>query len=224
MCVSGAAPAAIAAAATTFQDLGSRPPLSPSCSASSMLGLSVPWLLSSAVLSHTLSCFIPPPYPTCDVVSSSSSSHYCTSTSDHRAVARWWSPFAFQDVKLSPNDLKYLFFLLPHFFFAQTKYQTLKGQSGPAKCSNINKMSRSCPSPNVVVLAFIAVAPFSLPPSSLSSLSSLFILPVLWLLQSSFHSHSPYTNSRRRQQTMTYDDDDDDDVIDDGGGGELAGT
>ena len=175
--------------------------------------------LLSSPLSLSLSCFIPPPYPTCDVVVVVV---VALSHIDVRSSSRWWSPFAFQDVKLSPNDLKYPFFLLPHFFFAQTKYQTLKGQSGPAKCSNINKMSRSCPSPNVVVLAFIAVAPFSLPPSSLSSLSSVFILPVLWLLQSSFHSHSPYTNSRRRQPTMTYDDDDDDDVIDDGGGLEAA--
>ena len=30
---------------------------------------------------------------------------------DVRSSSRWWSPFAFQDVKLSPNDLKYPFFL-----------------------------------------------------------------------------------------------------------------
>ena len=191
--------------------------LPPLCSVYLCPGFSLSRPLSLTFLLHSTSL---PYLRCCVVVVVVALSHI-----DVRSSSRWWSPFAFQDVKLSPNDLKYPFFLLLHFFFAQTIYQSLKGQSGPAKCSNINKMSRSCPSPNVVVLAFIAVAPFSLPPSSLSSLSSVFILPVLWLLQSSFHSHSPYTNSRRRQPwTMTYDDEDDDDVIDDGGGGELSGT
>ena len=84
----------------------------------------------------------------------------------------WWSPFDFQDLKLSPNDLKYPFFLLPHFFFAKTKNGTLKGQSRQAKCNTINKMSRSWSSPNVVVAAFIVVAPLSLPPSSVLSVLS----------------------------------------------------
>jgi hypothetical protein len=122
--------------------------------------------------------------------SSLSSSLHIETSYDVRSPSRLLSPFDFQHLKLSPNDLKYPFFLLPHFFFAKTKNQTLKGQSRPAKCNSINKTSWSRSSPNVVVVAFIVVALLSLPPSSLSSLSSVFSLPFLWLLPSSFHSRT----------------------------------
>jgi hypothetical protein len=151
------------------------------------------WLLSSVPsLSLSLCSFhlhLLPLASLCRSSSLSSSSHIETSY-DVRSPSRWLSPFDFQHLKLSPNDLKYPFFLLPHFFFAKTKNQTLKGQSRPAKCNSINKTSWSRSSPNVVVVAFIVVALLSLPPSSPSVLSSVFSLPFLWLLPSSFHSRT----------------------------------
>ena len=124
-----------------------------------MLGLSVLWLLSS----------VPPPLSLFPAHATSFPLHgccRCSSTSDRRTTTTCWSPFDFQDLKLSPNDLKYPFFLLPHFFFAKTKNQTLKGQSRPAKCNSINKTSWSRSTPNVVVVAFtsLSLSSPSLPP------------------------------------------------------------
>ena len=102
--------------------------LSPLCSASAMLGLSVLWLLSPVFSLSLFPAHSTPPssFPLASLCRCHRRRR--TSMSDCRAVP-WWSPFDFQDLKLSPNDLKYPFFLLPHFFFANTKNRILKGQS-----------------------------------------------------------------------------------------------
>ena len=127
-----------AAAATTFQDLGSRPPLSPSCSASSMLRLSVPWLLLSSPLSltfllHSTSL----PYLRCCVVVVVVALLHI----DVRSSSRWWSPFAFQDVKLSPNDLKYPFFLFTALFLCPhyVEIPAVQSQQQSPSVENANK-------------------------------------------------------------------------------------
>ena len=192
--------------------------LPPLCSVYLCPGFSLSRPLSLTFLLHSTSL---PYLRCCVVVVVVALSHI-----DVRSSSRWWSPFAFQDVKLSPNDLKYPFFLLLHCFFAPTKYQTLKGlsldrQSAATSTRCLGRVRRRTSSS---LRSSLSLPSPSLPPlSPLSPLCSFYLL--LWLLQSSFHSHSPYTNSRRRQPwTMTYDDEDDDDVIDDGGGGELSGT
>jgi hypothetical protein len=170
------------------------------------------WVLSSSVLSLSLSLslLIPPAPPSpCVVVPFV----VVVVVVAHRDIdipspSRWLSPFDFQHLKLSPNDLKYPFFLLPHFFFAKTKNQTLKGQSRPAKCNSINKMSWSRSSPNVVIVApFIVVAHHSpLPP--LPPLCPLSPLCSVYLFSGSSSppftlGHGPDTD-RTRPDTIGY--------------------